>query len=298
MYILEPVQHRTIWGGKKLRGYVCNPEDKIGHLYMVNGHEEMTNKVINGEYAKKTLREVFDIKKVEWEMGEYQEFPLTIALVDAAKNLSIQVHPDDVAAEMLEKKRIGKTESWLFFDAPSSGWIYNGCKCKTINEIKNAVEHGQMEKITGRLPIRDNTYVCVHAGTLHAMTAGSLVYEIEYGSDFTYRFYDYDRVDKEGNKRELHVNKALKSIKAGLDSKSFHISDEEWISEENYEIRVVHNISNYRNNSTVMEIISLIDGSGFCDKQNVIAGMSILLLPDEEIKNFEIKKAVIARLRK
>lgn len=296
MYILEPIPHETIWGGKKLSSFVEGNVGQIGHLYLVNGHREMTNKIINGEFAQKTLREVFDIKKNDWHMGQYQEFPLTVALVDAAESLSIQVHPDDMMAEELENNRIGKRESWLFLNAPKSGWIYNGCECTTLNEVIRAVDCGRMEEITGRLPIENNSYVCVEAGTLHAMTAGSLVYEIEYGSDFTYRFYDYNRVDNDGNKRELQVEKALKSIKLGLKSKAFCVNNEEWIHEKNYEIRIMNNTNNYKNDSNIMEVFSVINGSGCCDSQTINAGMSILLLPGEQLNNVTIEKAVIARL--
>ena len=129
------------------------------------------------------------------------------------------------------------------------------------------------------------------------MTAGSLVYEIEYGSDYTYRFYDYNRTDKEGNKRELHIEKALKAIKPDLESHSFSIKEGEWISEEDYEICMICRANCYKNRSHVVEVFSLIDGQGVSDNCQVNAGMSILLLPGEELNGFEIGRAIVARLR-
>ncbi|MBP3458856.1 MAG: hypothetical protein J6K58_06575 [Lachnospiraceae bacterium] len=298
MYILEPVPHKTIWGGIKLNRYVPNSSDRLGHLYMVNGHKEMSNVILNGDCKGKTLREIFADRKREWDMEEYEEFPLTIALVDAADHLSIQVHPDDITAEEIEHERIGKTESWVFLDAPGSGWIYAGCRCKTKKEVETAVLNGEMEQITGHLEITKGDYVCVEAGTLHAMTAGCFVYEIEYGSDYTYRFYDYDRRDGEGNARELHIDKALKAINPQIVPKNGKLQDEVWMRENNYEICRKTNLKEYKNNSETLECVSVIEGEGECENCPVKSGMSILLLPGEEISNVAIDTAMVARIRK
>jgi mannose-6-phosphate isomerase class I len=290
MYILKPIPHSTLWGGDKLKKYIGNYNEKLGHLYLVNGHNGMSNTVINGIDSGRTLYETFKIRKNEWGLSEYEEFPLTIALVDASDNLSIQVHPDDVIAQKLEGHKIGKTESWLFMEAPVSGWIYDGCCLDTKEQVVNAVNEGKMEEITQRLRIIKGDYVCVEAGTLHAMTAGSLVYEIEYGSDFTYRFYDYNRCDEFGNTRELHVEKAVHAIDPNIKSKVTNVCNKEWIQEEHYEIRLVSDMENYRNVGKEIECISILNGEGKCQ--------SILLLPNEELKGINIKKAVIARIRR
>lgn len=298
MYILEPVLHETVWGGKELTEYVKSDIDKLGHLYLVNGHQGMSNKIMNGCYAGKTLREVFEIQKENWNLSVYEEFPLTIALVDATENLSIQVHPDDEAAEKLEKQKIGKNESWVFLKAPNSGWIYSGCECKTKEEVKTAVEQGRMEEITGKLSVGQNDYVCVEEGTLHAMTAGSVVYEIEYGSDFTYRFYDYNRKDDSGNARELHVDKAIEAIKPERVPHVRNNMDSEWISEKYYEIRRTQNSCDYRNVGKEIECISILKGTGSCEGCEISGGMSILLLPGERLERVILDDCIIARIRR
>jgi len=298
MYILEPVAHNTIWGGTKLSGYIPGNSGQVGHLYLVNGHKEMSNVIADGPYRGKNLWEVFAEKKRDWGMEAYDEFPLTIALVDAAEHLSIQVHPDDAAAERLEHKRIGKTESWLFLDAPESGWIYAGCRCKTKEDVEKAVAEEKMEGATGRLEIRENDYVCIEAGTLHAITSGSLVYEIEYGSDYTYRFYDYNRKDREGNSRELHIHKAVQAVRPEIMPKVKQFSEDIWFSEKYYEICRKRNICGYKNMSRTLECISVMDGSGDCNGYAIRGGRSILLLPGEELKDAIIYDAFIARLKK
>lgn len=296
MYILEPIFHETLWGGNRLNQYVKGNIKKLGHLYLVNGHKNMSNKILNGIYKGKRLSEVFDYQKKNWNLDMYKEFPLTIALVDASEHLSIQVHPDDLAAEKLEGEKIGKTESWLFLEAPLSGWIYNGCSCKTKKEIEKAVGQGKMEEITRHFPVMKSDYVCVKAGTLHAMTAGSLVYEIEYGSDFTYRFYDYGRKNEQGKQRELHIDKAIHAIKPEAASVK-KVYKGGWMSEKNYEICVVENLDCYKNSGKEIECISILDGTGSYEENFIGTGTSILLLPGEQIEGVELKYAVIARIR-
>ena len=98
MYILEPVYHETVWGGDRLKRFTGENNHfkaKIGHLYLIDGHEQMANEILNGDDKGQTLREVFEQEKGNWGLSQYAEFPLTIALVDALDNLSIQVHPDE-----------------------------------------------------------------------------------------------------------------------------------------------------------------------------------------------------------
>ncbi len=296
MYILEPIIHETIWGGDRLHRYLDDKKQKVGHLYLVNGHEGMSNVILNGQDKGHTLREVFLENREKWDMKEFCEFPLTIALVDASENLSIQVHPDDETAEKLEQKRIGKKESWLFLETPKSGWIYGGCMCDSAEELNEMLSKGKIEEITAHLPIHQFDCACVEAGTLHAMTAGSLVFEIEYGSNFTYRFYDYERTDFNGSQRELHTEKAVKSIKPQKNPSVIASKKEIWISEDVYEICWKANVSDYMNHGNEIECITVLEGTGNNSGVQIREGMSFLLMPGEEIRDVQFKNIIIARL--
>lgn len=297
MYILESVIHKTIWGGDRLSYCTKNRTGGIGHLYIFNGHKDMTNAVVNYPTGI-TLRELFQKEKAAWNMEDYDEFPLTIALVDATDDLSIQVHPDDCVAEKIEGSRIGKCESWYFLQAPQTGWIYAGCNYDSKDKVEKAALSGQIESIAGHLPIKEGDYVCIHAGTLHSMTAGCLTFEIEYGSDFTYRFYDFDRVDEHGMSRDLHIDKALQSINTLEKPQSKVAFENTWISEQNYEIKILTQGGKYRNFSEEIELVSMIDGLGTACGVNISSGMGIILLPGESLDDIEYKKMVVARLRR
>ena len=298
MYILKSVIHKTIWGGDRLSHCTKDNTDKIGHLYLFNGHEGLSNSVLNND-NNLTLRELFQKEKYNWKMQDYEEFPLTIALVDATDDLSIQVHPDDTTAESLEGSCIGKCESWYFLKAPQKGWIYAGCNYESIEEVRKAASSEQMENVAGRLPIEEGDYVCIHSGALHSMTAGCLTYEIEYGSDYTYRFYDFDRIDQNGNKRELHIQKALRSIKTDENPTKKKAEIGEWISEQNYEIMILGNdVQEYINHSDNIELLSVIEGAVVADGINVSAGMGIIILPGEKLSDIGRGKMIVARLKR
>ncbi len=297
MYILAPIPHETIWGGNKLKKYCESCMGNLGHLYMINGHDGLSNVILNGSEKGKTLQDVFLKKKSEWNMTEYEEFPLTIALVDARENLSIQVHPDDEVAEQLENRKIGKKESWLFLDAPNDGWIYAGCECKTCEQVAAKCNDNAMEAITSHFDIQKGDCVCVNAGTLHALTAGSLVYEIEYGSDFTYRFYDYDRIDEAGNKRELQVEKANIAIKPEVKPCLKKSTINQWLSETEYEIAERKEIDTYVNEGSKIECISILEAEGELESIYIKGGMSIMLFPGERISGVKIHHMIVARMR-
>lgn len=303
MIILESVVHETVWGGNRLHtiaesGNAKTDNVKTGHLYLVNGHKGLSNRALNGVYAGVALEQIFPIEKRNWGMEEYGQFPLTIALVDARESLSIQVHPDARTAEKLEREKTGKTESYIFLEGPESGWIYAGCMCGSRKELETAVENGSMERAAARLPVKKGDYVCVEAGTLHALTAGSLAYEIEYGSDFTYRFYDYNRVDEFGKTRELHIQKALESIKLDRVPEKLPCKPGEWMQEEKYEICRMQDRCFYKNSGGQIECISILKGFGECGGIAVHPGMAVILLPGETITDAALTDFVAARLRK
>ena len=164
---------------------------------------------------------------------------MTLALTEANENLSVQVHPVDRIARTIENKARGKRESWYFIEAPKDGYIINGCTCKTQAEKIMRLRRKQYLEMADTLAVSVGDYVFVEPGTLHSITAGSLVYEIEEGADYTYRFYDYDRLDDDGNPRELHIKKAEMTLDIGLKSEVRHYRNEEEIVERTYSTKKV-----------------------------------------------------------
>ena len=145
--------------------------------------------------------------------GKYERepFPLLLKLIDAADKLSVQVHPDDAYAHDHEHGKLGKTEAWLILDAPEGSQLVYGIKeGVTLEELRAACEKGSaVEGLIRFVDVRPGDVCMIPSGCVHAIGAGIMLYEIQQSSDITYRFYDWDRVDKKGNRRELHLEKAL-----------------------------------------------------------------------------------------
>lgn len=280
MLILKTIIHNTIWGG---------------HLYSLYCREGVSNEILNGAWKGRCLNDVFPLFKTDFNLVRYPYFPLTLALTEARQNLSIQVHPNDQAARQFEHQVRGKRESWYFIKAPHSGTIINGCTCRDKVEEEMMIRHGEFLKMADTLPVKVGDYVFVEPGTLHAITAGSLVFEIEEGSDSTYRFYDYDRVDADGKPRELHLDKAMGALDIRLKSKVQTYGDRE-IREKTYATRLITDTTTYHNESATLECFTFVEGSLACHDLQVAEGSTLLLWPGEVLDTRQVRLAFVSKI--
>ena len=140
--------------------------------------------------------------------------PILIKFIDADKDLSVQVHPDDEYAKEHEDGQRGKTEMWYVLDAAKDAKLIYGLNRDMTKEgMKSAIRSGTLNRYLQTVPVKKDDVFFVEAGTIHALGAGILVAEIQENSNLTYRLYDYDRTDRKGNKRELHIEKSLNVAK-------------------------------------------------------------------------------------
>lgn len=295
MLILKRIVHTTIWGGPKISLLAGVEGDNIGHLYSLYCREGVSNEILNGQWKGRSLNEVFPLIKDKVGMTQYEYFPLTLALTEAQENLSIQVHPNDEAAQELEHRARGKRESWYFIDAPTSGTIINGCTCHDKEQEMLMIEQGRFMEMADTLAVERGDYVFVEPGTLHAITAGSLVFEIEEGSDFTYRFYDYNRLDSQGNPRELHLEKATNALDINLKSVVKAYNGHE-IKEKTYSTKLINNIELYTNESATLECFTLVKGTMTADSIKVLPGSTVLLWPGEVLDTRQVSLAFVSKI--
>ena len=200
----------TPWGGEKLRTVYGKP------IAEVPTGESLEVSCIPGlESTDDAGVKLTDLiaKHGARFAGKYagETFPLLLKFIDAAESLSVQVHPDDVYAGANENGKLGKTEAWLILDAPEGSQLVYGIKNgTTMAELRTACEAGAaVETLLRKVDVKPGDVCFIPAGCVHAIGAGIMLYEIQQSSDVTYRFYDWDRVDKNGNRRELHIDKAL-----------------------------------------------------------------------------------------
>lgn len=138
------------------------------------------------------------------------KIPILVKFIDAAQDLSVQVHPDDVYAREQENGQLGKTEMWYVLDAaPGAQLIYGFRRDMTRETVLHALTSDRLESVLQRIPVRKDDVFYVQAGTVHAIGAGCLIAEVQESSNLTYRLYDYHRKDPDGRERDLHIDKAL-----------------------------------------------------------------------------------------
>ncbi len=221
--LLKPVIKNYIWGGERLvRDFSFASDGPAAEAWMLSCREGNENVILNGEYKGGLLSEVIDCDK--------NSFPLLVKLIDAADDLSVQVHPGAECAALHEGDS-AKTEMWYVLDCDEGAGIILGfddeAVRKRINRIRkeknkdislsdaleSAVRDGCVTDILRRVPVRPGDVYLVSPGTVHAIGRGILIAEIQQNSDTTYRVYDYERRDAKGNKRELHIDKALDAVR-------------------------------------------------------------------------------------
>ena len=295
MLVLKTICHETIWGGPKISKIAGVKGDKIGHLYSLFCRDWISNTILNGRWKNKKLNDVFPFWKTEFGMNDCPYFPLTLALTEANENLSVQVHPVDKIARSIEHKARGKRESWYFIDAPTEGYIINGCTCRNTAEKVMMLRRRHYLEMSDKLNVKEGDYVFVEPGTLHSITSGSLVYEIEEGADYTYRFYDYNRLDDEGNPRELHIKKAEMTLDIHAKSVVKQYDGDREIVEKTYSTKKLSGIREYTNHSDTIECFTLVKGQAVCDGVKVTQGMTVILWPEESVKDADIELAFVAK---
>ncbi|MBN4082894.1 class I mannose-6-phosphate isomerase, partial [bacterium AH-315-A23] len=215
----EPILKDKIWGGEKLKTLFNKKSTRkdIGESWEVSDVNGNVSVVTNGDLKGKTLQEILRLYKDQL-VGENvyknfgDNFPLLIKFIDAKEALSIQVHPnDDLAKE--RHNSFGKTEMWYVMQAEDEGDLIVGFnKDSSKEEYVEHLENKKLLEILNQEKVKKGDVYFIPTGRIHAIGAGVLLAEIQQTSDITYRVYDWDRLDDEGNSRELHTELALDAI--------------------------------------------------------------------------------------
>lgn len=207
---LEGVFKEKLWGGNKLKEQFnySIPSDRTGELWAISAHKNGASTIINGEHKGKSLTELYDSNKELFGHSEEDVFPLLTKIIDAQSDLSVQVHPDD-AYGLEHEGELGKTECWYVIDAEEGAEIVYGHHAQTQEELKEAIEEGDWDNLLTRIKVKAGDFFYVPSGTIHAIGGGVMILETQQSSDTTYRVYDYDRVQDDGEKRELHIEDSL-----------------------------------------------------------------------------------------
>lgn len=210
---LKPTIKDYIWGGTYFKKYNKGSTfNRVSECWELSVRGEDSSIIASGKNKGKRLDEVITKEDVGPIMNRFPYFPLLIKLIDAKDNLSIQVHPSDEYA-LKNENSFGKTEMWFILSADEGAGLYVGLNNDySKEEIEKALINGSIQDCLNFYQVKEGDCFLINPGTIHAIGAGVRLIEIQQNSNLTYRLFDYNRVDQNGNKRELHIQKALDVI--------------------------------------------------------------------------------------
>ncbi|PFU22278.1 mannose-6-phosphate isomerase [Bacillus anthracis] len=205
-----PVFKERIWGGTQLTSFGYEiPSNQTGECWAFAAHQHGQSIVKNGKYKGLSLGELWEEHRELFGNMEGDRFPLLTKILDANQDLSVQVHPNDEYANVHENGELGKTECWYVIDSKEDAEIIYGHHAKTKEEFMTMIKQKEWNQLLHRVKVKPGDFFYVPSGTVHAIGKGILILETQQNSDTTYRLYDYDRRDSEGNLRELHLEKSI-----------------------------------------------------------------------------------------
>ncbi|MBR3767133.1 MAG: class I mannose-6-phosphate isomerase [Clostridia bacterium] len=274
---LYPTLKETIWGGRTLIdefGFETEG-DNAAEAWLLSCHKDGPSFVLNGEYKGKTLAQVIDIEGKDClgsNNAEIRDFPVLIKIIDARDKLSVQVHPDDDYAWKYENEN-GKTEAWYVLKCDEgASLIYGVNHSMEREEFATAIENGTLLDDVNIVKVKPGDVVFIPSGMLHAIGEGILLAEVQQSSNSTYRVFDYNRRDKNGNLRELHVKKAVDVVDLNVTEVDFSAEgDAEVIGETKktyltgcnyFKMTLVEADGTYEDNACEKSFVSLLVLSG------------------------------------
>lgn len=291
---LEPIFKERLWGGKGLESFNYHlPNNNIGECWAISAHPHGANMIENGKHKGEMLDQVWSSDKELFGNDERDKFPLLTKILDANDKLSVQVHPDDTFA-LEHEGEYGKTECWYILSAEEDAEIIYGVNVDNKEDLKDYIDDKKFDQLFRRIRVKAGDFYYVPAGTVHAIGSGIMILETQQSSDTTYRIYDYQRKDKQGKLRELHLEQSKKVIDINQKNPNIIPQDEcyqgqkvtHFVSNEFFTVAKweVDGILDYAK-PNVYCLVSIIDGKGTVtidnEKYSIQKGRHFILTNDD-----------------
>lgn len=280
IYELIPPLKEYIWAGENLKKYKKTELGKISEsreLSFLKGDE--TKLIYDNQEI--TISEFIEKEEIKKYINPKLK-NLLVKLIDSSQSLSIQVHPSDEYALKYENS-LGKTEMWIILEAEGNSYINLGFnKDVSKSNFPELIKDDSILKCLNKIYVKPGDVYLIKPGTIHAIGKGITLLEIQESSKLTYRVYDFNRVDNSGNKRELHVNKAMDVLNfSRLEVKN--LKEEKEIKTEYFVVK--GDVVNEEKEVEISKasIITVIDGEGKIDELNVSKYKSYLILPSKKL---------------
>ncbi len=296
---LKPFLKPVIWGGTKIKefNYDLKNSKNIGEAWAISAYPKMSSEIISGEFKGKDLLWLWENHSDLFHNAKNRKYPLLCKIIDANDNLSVQVHPDKAQEYKPDIK--AKNECWYILDCPKDAQLVYCHNARDKNELSSLIKNKEWKTLLKYKKIKKGDFIYVPAGTVHAITKGTMVYELQQSSDTTYRLYDYDRTDKDGHHRELHIDQSIDCI-TYLDQEH---AQEKANGHNNYlvdnDLFKLFHLSNEGNKHTYSFErakwlqVTIIDGKGKFNGEDIKKGDNLIAFPDDSNVTIEGKATLL-----
>ncbi|VEU75056.1 Probable mannose-6-phosphate isomerase gmuF [Mycoplasmopsis citelli] len=285
---LKPYFKETLWANDNIK-QMYNLQNNVGEAWLISvikGCESAVRET-NQKFSD-FIKENPNFFNLTNEQAKTFVYPNLTKFLDAKLPLSIQVHPDDEYAQKLGT--LGKNECWYVLKNSQDPFIL-GTKTTDIEKISKTINSKNIEKYLNKVKLEINDFVFIEAGLVHGVPADTLVFELQQSSDITYRLYDYERVDQLGQKRQIHINESLETIKLHLQPEIQKTLTNGFYKTKNFNLTKIElndqemTISTQKSKHCI-EIV-IYNGEGFIDALEVKSG-DVLIVSKQKL-NFKLK---------
>lgn len=271
IYFLKPYFENKIWGSSNLKKFNLKIKNNhVGEAWIISGYHGKSSTITNGKYKNKTLEWLFKNKPEIFNNSNIKEYPLLTKILDCNDKLSVQVHPDDQYARK-NYSQLGKNECWYILGAKKDASIIYGHNAKTKKQLVDWVKQNEWKKLLRIKKVKKGDFVFVPTGTIHAINANIMIYELQQSSDLTFRLYDYNRLSN-GKPRPLHIKESLDVIT--VPHKDFKVNKKSNVLTDSkfFKLVKIDNVSTkkYTFNDAQWLQVSIISGKGILNNQKEI----------------------------
>ncbi|WP_434343202.1 type I phosphomannose isomerase catalytic subunit [Mycoplasma sp. 06067-C1-B144P-99-0482-3] len=269
---LKPYFSKKIWGGNRLKdfGFDIKDNQNIGEAWVISAHENGMSYVISDDqYNNLSLKELFENHKHLF--NNYKGcYPLLVKIITASDYLSVQVHPDDNYA-LKNHNQLGKPESWYIIDANKDSELIYGHTAKNKKELIDLVSQNKWNQLLKKVKVNPNDFLYVAPGKVHAISPNLVIYELQRSSDITYRFYDYNRIDKTTNKpRQLDIFNSIEcTITPDINEQIIHNANNKVFSSKYFSLYILEctNLKEFEVDEKCDWLqLTVISGSGYINE--------------------------------
>lgn len=297
-YRLIPALKDYIWGGNDLKDYgKISSKDRIAESWELSFHQDgLTSVIKNGKKA--FLKDVVTREELGSLVSSFDTFPVLIKLINSASNLSVQVHPDDNYALKYENS-LGKIEMWYVLDCKDDSYLYIGFKKdESKQSVEEMLKDDSILDHLNKYKVKRGDCFLIPPKVAHCIGKGITLIEIQSSSNITYRLYDYNRIDKDGKKRELHIQKGMDCL--SLKRYERRDVDLPLLFKTKYFATYVIDSSSgkIKSDDTSFVSITIIEGEGEVDDMICKKGDSFFITASSDVKLAGDFKAIMTRIEK